>query len=140
MHLKNGPWATQGGYEDNLVLIAGLLALADGDPKELSLDRALGLSLTGSQWALAAHGVGAAASTAAIEMGRRSRPGGGHLASLRCPGRRRGPRHRSARTVTPRGAGAPSQATAAGDATPPAVRRRVTGSRRPRYSTRSMPG
>ncbi len=72
MHLKNGPWATQGGYEDNLVLIAGLLALADGDPKELSLDRALGLSLTGSQWALAALGVGAAASTAAIEMGRRS--------------------------------------------------------------------
>ena len=42
MHLKNGPGATQGGYEDNLVLIAGLLALADGDPKELSLDRALG--------------------------------------------------------------------------------------------------
>jgi len=72
VHLKNGPWATQGGYEYNLVLIAGLLALADGDPNDVSLDRALGLPLTGPQWALAAFGVGAAASTVAIEMGRRN--------------------------------------------------------------------
>ena len=72
VHLKNGPWAANGGYEYNLVLIAGLLALADGDPKDASLDRALGLQLTGPQWALAALATGAAASTLAIEMGRRT--------------------------------------------------------------------
>lgn len=142
MHLKNGPWATQGGYEDNLVLIAGLLALADGDPKELSLDRALSLSLTGSQWALAALGVGTAASTVAIEMGRRS---SARMAASSPP------------SAVPDVAGDPApqrpdrdaegrRRTFAGDRgwrRDPAgssALRRVTGSRRPRYSTRSMPG
>ena len=142
MHLKNGPWATQGGYEDNLVLIAGLLALADGDPKELSLDRALSLSLTGSQWALTALGVGAAASTAAIEMGRRSSAG---WRPARLPPLSR----TSPGTPTPQRPDRDAEGrrrTVAGDRgwrRDPAgssALRRVTGSRRPRYSTRSMPG
>ncbi|HYB31569.1 MAG TPA: DoxX family protein [Solirubrobacteraceae bacterium] len=30
VHLKNGPWVTNGGYEYNAVLIAAVLALAEG--------------------------------------------------------------------------------------------------------------
>jgi putative oxidoreductase len=71
VHLKNGVWATQSGYEYNLVLIAALLSLAGGGPGVLSLDRALRIERSGPAWALAALAVGAAGSTAAIEAGRR---------------------------------------------------------------------
>jgi putative oxidoreductase len=71
VHAKNGPWATNGGYEYNLVLIAALLGLVDGGPGDLSLDRALGIHDTGPGWALASLALGAAASTAVIETGRR---------------------------------------------------------------------
>ena len=43
VHLKNGIWATSGGYEYNLVLIIALLTLADTGPGPVSLDHALGL-------------------------------------------------------------------------------------------------
>jgi putative oxidoreductase len=76
VHLKNGPWATNGGYEFNLTLIAALLALIDGGPGALSVDRRLGIHDTGSGWALAALLAGTAGSTLAIEAGRRaSAPG-----------------------------------------------------------------
>ena len=42
VHLKNGPWLTNGGYEYNAVLIAAVLVLAEVGPGELSLDHALG--------------------------------------------------------------------------------------------------
>jgi putative oxidoreductase len=71
VHAPNGPWVAKGGYEYNLVLIAALLALVDGGPGELSVDRALGIHDTGPAWALAALGLGAAASAATIELGRR---------------------------------------------------------------------
>lgn len=71
VHLKNGPWAANGGYEFNLTLIAAILALVDGGPGEFSVDRALGIHDMGSTWALAALAAGAAGSTLAIEMGRR---------------------------------------------------------------------
>jgi len=70
VHLKNGPWATNGGYEYNLVLIAALLALVDGGPGGLSLDRKLGIENTGAVWALAALAAGAVGSTLVIETGR----------------------------------------------------------------------
>jgi putative oxidoreductase len=73
VHLKNGLWAANGGYEFNLALIAAILALVDGGPGELSIDGALGIHDTGSRWALAALGAGLAGSTAAIELGRRHR-------------------------------------------------------------------
>lgn len=38
VHLKNGPWATNGGYEYNAVLIAGAASLAEMGPGRLSLD------------------------------------------------------------------------------------------------------
>lgn len=51
VHLKNGPWATNGGYEYNLVLIAAVLALAEAGPGPLSFD---GDKRHGPGWALAA--------------------------------------------------------------------------------------
>jgi putative oxidoreductase len=60
VHLKNGPWAANGGYEYNVVLIAAVLALAEIGPGELSLDGALGWEDHGPGWALAALLAGAA--------------------------------------------------------------------------------
>jgi putative oxidoreductase len=70
VHAGNGPWNTSGGYEYNLVLIAALLGLVDGGPGNVSVDRALRIHDTGPAWALAALGLGAAASALAIELGR----------------------------------------------------------------------
>jgi putative oxidoreductase len=63
VHLKNGPFVTNNGYEYNAVLIASALTLAEVGPGSLSLDRALGKELTGPKWsalALAGGAVGAA--------------------------------------------------------------------------------
>jgi putative oxidoreductase len=74
VHLPNGPWSANGGYEYNLVLIAALLAIAEDGPGDISLDAALGRQLTGAKWGIAALVLGAAASTAVIEAGRRAAP------------------------------------------------------------------
>jgi putative oxidoreductase len=71
VHLPNGPWNSSGGYEYNLVMIGALASLVDGGPGEASLDRLLGIHRTGPGWALAALAAGAAASTLAVELGRR---------------------------------------------------------------------
>jgi putative oxidoreductase len=54
VHFKNGPWATNGGYEYNVVLIAAALTIAEVGPGPLSLDAARGHERYGSRWALAA--------------------------------------------------------------------------------------
>jgi putative oxidoreductase len=54
VHRKNGPWASNGGYEYNVVMIAAALALVEVGPGNLSLDVALGRERSGSGWALAA--------------------------------------------------------------------------------------
>jgi putative oxidoreductase len=72
VHLPNGPWAANGGWEYNAVLIAALLALADEGPGDLSLDAAAGMQRKGAKWALFSLALGAAASTLAIELGRRA--------------------------------------------------------------------
>jgi putative oxidoreductase len=54
VHAKNGPWAGDGGYEYNLVLIAIVTALAETGPGPISLDRRLGRERSGIPWALAA--------------------------------------------------------------------------------------
>ena len=59
VHLKNGPWAGNGGYEYNLVLIAAALALVEVGPGALSLDQARGRERFGTRWALTALGAGA---------------------------------------------------------------------------------
>jgi putative oxidoreductase len=71
VHFKNGLWNANKGYEFNLALIAALVALVDGGPGALSIDRALGIDDTGGSWALAALGAGAVGSTLAIELGHR---------------------------------------------------------------------
>jgi putative oxidoreductase len=72
VHLRNGPWSSNGGYEYNLVLLAVLMGLADGGPGRASLDSALGIERSGLTWALAELAAGAAGSQLAIETGRRS--------------------------------------------------------------------
>jgi putative oxidoreductase len=59
VHLKNGPWAADGGYEYNAVLVAALAALAGAGPGALSLDARLGTEVHGDRWALAALAGGA---------------------------------------------------------------------------------
>jgi putative oxidoreductase len=71
VHFKNGLWVAKGGYEFNLALIAGLLALVDGGPGSPSVDALLGVEDAGPGWALAALAVGAAGSALAIAEGRR---------------------------------------------------------------------
>jgi putative oxidoreductase len=71
VHLANGPWAANGGWEYNAVLIAALAALAGDGPGAVSLDAVTGLERRGSRWALFALVLGALASTATIELGRR---------------------------------------------------------------------
>lgn len=54
VHLKAGFFAAGGGYEYNFVLAGAALAIAFTGPGALSLDAALGLSLTGALWGVGA--------------------------------------------------------------------------------------
>ena len=81
VHLRNGIWNTNGGYEYNLVMIAVAFALAGVGAGEWSLDNALGLDLTGTGWALGALAVGVLGGVLAILTGRASsarESGGAH--------------------------------------------------------------
>jgi putative oxidoreductase len=71
VHFRKGIWNTDRGYEYNLVLIAAIASLIESGAGRPSLDRALGIELRGSKWALAAVAAGAAGSALAIESGRR---------------------------------------------------------------------
>jgi putative oxidoreductase len=51
VHLKNGPWVTDQGYEYNLVLIAAALSLAETGPGSPSIDEARGSRMRGPKWA-----------------------------------------------------------------------------------------
>jgi len=52
VHLKNGPWITDGGYEYNVVLAAAAVSLAESGPGVLSLDALRGKERTGALWGL----------------------------------------------------------------------------------------
>jgi putative oxidoreductase len=60
VHLDKGFFATNGGYEFNLMLAASAFALADHGPGPWSLDEKLGLRASGPLWALGALGAGLA--------------------------------------------------------------------------------
>jgi putative oxidoreductase len=62
VHLHNGVWVSDGGFEYNAVLIAALAMLAETGPGRLSLDAALGTERHGVRWGLAALAGGAIAS------------------------------------------------------------------------------
>jgi putative oxidoreductase len=71
VHLKNGPWNSNGGYEYNLVLIVAVAALVEAGPGCLSVDALRGSTRRGALWALAALAAGAAGSAATLEIARR---------------------------------------------------------------------
>jgi len=62
VHLSNGPWAGQGGYEYNLVLAAAAATIAEAGPGSISLDHLRGKERSGLLWGLFAlvGGVGGA--------------------------------------------------------------------------------
>jgi putative oxidoreductase len=70
VHAPKGPWATNGGYEYNLVLMAIVFALTDVGPGYWSLDGARGHERWGTMWALAQLGAGLAGSAAAVAYGK----------------------------------------------------------------------
>jgi putative oxidoreductase len=65
VHWKKGPWASNGGYEYNAVLISALLGLAKAGPGKWSLDRARGKERAGLLWMAVALASGVAGSVAA---------------------------------------------------------------------------
>lgn len=62
VHLEKGPWLADGGFEYNLVLIAAVLAIVDAGKNGDS----------GAMRALFSLALGAAASTAVIEAGKKA--------------------------------------------------------------------
>jgi putative oxidoreductase len=74
VHLPNGPWAANGGWEYNAVLIAALAVLAEQGPGKASLDALRGKERSGLLWGLGAVALGAAVSTAVIEAGAQAAP------------------------------------------------------------------
>jgi putative oxidoreductase len=74
VHLPNGPWAANGGWEYNAVLIAAVTTLAEVGPGELSLDHLLGLDLRGPKWAAGALALGVLTASATMAIARRSTP------------------------------------------------------------------
>src|SRR5207248_576195 len=73
IHAKNGPWATDQGYEYNLVLIASAFVLA-ASPGSVSLDSAFGLGgIHGTGAALIALALGLWGGYLAVVVGRSGR-------------------------------------------------------------------
>jgi putative oxidoreductase len=70
VHLKNGFFATNRGYELNLVLAAALFALAGIGAGGWSLDEALNINITGTDWALGTLGAGLVGGIGAVLGGR----------------------------------------------------------------------
>jgi len=99
VHLKNGPWVTNGGYEYNIVLIAAVLALVEVGPGELSFDHLLGNERIGPGWTLIALALGAAGAL------------GAHFAAESYPAPVEGPGDASAAASTNGDASAPTEAT-----------------------------
>jgi putative oxidoreductase len=67
VHLKNGPWVSDGGYEYNLVLIAAALALAETGPGSPSIDGDKSYGAKGALLALLLGAAGAAGAHAYAE-------------------------------------------------------------------------
>jgi putative oxidoreductase len=70
VHLPNGFFSSDNGYEYNLVMVAAVFALAGIGAGDWSLDNALGLDLAGTGWALGALGVGVLGGLGAVLSGR----------------------------------------------------------------------
>jgi putative oxidoreductase len=64
VHLPNGVWVTNGGFEYNAVLLAALFAITAAGPGTAALDE----SRTGAGWAIAEFAAGLAASEAILRL------------------------------------------------------------------------
>ncbi|HEX4521791.1 MAG TPA: DoxX family protein [Gaiellaceae bacterium] len=74
VHLRNGLWVTNRGYEYNLVLISALLALVESGPGNLSVDAARGRVRSGAGWAAFAFGAGSLGAYAVELLAERGTP------------------------------------------------------------------
>ena len=72
VHLPKGIWNSNGGYEYNVVMVAGAFALAGVGPGHWSLDDALGIDWSSTGWALAALGAGLIGGLGTVITGRMS--------------------------------------------------------------------
>ena len=72
VHTPNGFFNSSGGYEFNLTLAVTALALAFTGPGRYSLDRALDLSVAGTEWGLAA--IAASVVTAGSVLATQAKP------------------------------------------------------------------
>jgi len=72
VHLKNGPWITNQGYEYNLILILAAALIAELGPGPVSLDYLLGTERSGLGWGLAALAMGGAGAVAVHQLSERS--------------------------------------------------------------------
>lgn len=66
VHWRNGLWASDGGFEYNLVLVSVTFAVTSIGAGKWSLDHVLGLHSAGVSWALAALIIGALVGAAGI--------------------------------------------------------------------------
>jgi putative oxidoreductase len=74
VHLKNGPWVSDGGYEYNLTLICAALLLAELGPGPVSVDHLIGTEKSGPGWSLAALAMGGAGAVAAHQLAQTAPP------------------------------------------------------------------
>jgi putative oxidoreductase len=68
VHLKNGPWVSDGGWEYNALIIATLFAVTDHGPGSPSVDASAFPRLHGPALAIAALAAGAAGSYLATDV------------------------------------------------------------------------
>lgn len=77
VHLPNGFFAQNGGYEYNLVLALAALTLAFTGPGAISIDHWMGLGLEGTEWGLGALLVGLVGGAGQLAMRRTPRSSAG---------------------------------------------------------------
>ncbi len=70
VHLPNGPFAQDSGYETNVLYILIALALAGVGAGQWSLDHVLGLDLAGTAWAVGVLVVGVMGGLGTVLLGR----------------------------------------------------------------------
>ncbi len=74
VHKKNGVWASKGGFEYNVVIIAAAFLLASEGPGPYSIDALLGRERRGLRWGLLQLVLALATAAGAIAAGRRLAP------------------------------------------------------------------
>lgn len=74
VHLKNGVWITDGGFEYNAVLMAAAFAIAADGPGALSLDALFGKRRQGIHWGLIELGLGIGAAAANLQISEKMKP------------------------------------------------------------------